>query len=173
VDRDGVPMGVHIIEVPKHKNQSAQAVETFARWARRHIGGLGGLLPRAMAVEGQSIRRGGHARPNDIKNLAFAAGGISASLLDRWPKADLFVPEPSEWKGSIPKEVHQQRICSAVGWPHERRKGYCVPEDIGDCESVRWSDREERKAMRGGDWKHGLDALGLALWARDQWEKNR
>lgn len=120
------------------------------------------------AVEGQDItytvRKG--ANPKDLLRIAQVAGGVYGALvrgLDRPPyDTKGYMPLPREWKGSIPKHIHQARICKRMGWEYSLAGGkepYCVPR--GDLP-------RSLTGISDGKWKHLLDAVGLALWAMDQ-----
>jgi Holliday junction resolvasome RuvABC endonuclease subunit len=122
--------------------------------------------PLAVVVEGQEVTyasRSKGANPQSIVLLAQVAGGAVALAMVRWATEAVFhMPKPAEWKGSVPKEIHQARVMSKLGWSHERRSGYCVPLGFGTM-NVYGADR-----LNVGDWEHVADAVGLALWARNQ-----
>ena len=70
-----------------------------------------------------------------------------------------------EWKGDIPKCVHQARVLKKRGMEYETRgsKGagrdsrYTVPTSGFD--NIRTGGK-----LGAGDWKHAVDAIGLADW---------
>lgn len=111
-----------------------------------------------MAVEGQKILYKGNANFSDIALLSVVAGA-ALSALPYQPKQTRF-PLPEEWKGNVPKPIHHQRIAKELDFEIEIRgtgkEGYGVAVD----ESLR------KQLPLLTDWKHGMDALGLALWAR-------
>lgn len=132
------------------------------------------LTPQPLIVmEGQRIRRGGSAtkNPQSIVELAAAAGVALGAVKALWPYAPVLWVEPQVWKGSVPKQVHQLRILSRLGWPGEKAgsqaKGYARPK--------KGSEPEVGKHISRGQWKHVMDAIGMALWGRDQidWERQR
>ena len=101
-----------------------------------------------VAIEWQAIRPG-DPRPNDILNLAAVAGMLLGMVLCHWPAAKILRPFPVQWKGSIPKEIHQERILKGLdGVP--RLNLLSVP-----------------KVVRG----HIIDGLGLSIWAKETTEK--
>ena len=125
----------------------------------------------SIAVEGQNVTytAGKGANPQHIVDLAGTAGAILAVLSAFNPAADTYLPAPSEWKGTIPKSVHQCRMISNVGMKYEKKGGqntYPVP----------WRDQWIGKVMgpdkiNDGDWQDIADSVGLALYARDQFYK--
>jgi hypothetical protein len=107
-------------------------------------------------VEGQESYRGKateRATPDVLIRLAHVAGAAAREY-----GAEI-VP-PKVWKGSIPKEVKQARIMSRLGWNYEVRAGWVIPTD----QSV--LDRFAH--IKGKQWSHVIDAIGLALWKTDQ-----
>lgn len=85
--------------------------------------------------------------PNDLIKLAFVAGAIMRSLcLDHFPI--VLTPTPREWKGTIKKEIH-----------HERIKAKC-PE------------AEPLALKTPKTYRHNVyDAIGLGLWALERIKK--
>jgi hypothetical protein len=120
----------------------------------------------AAAIEAQEIYRGVTKNPRSIMLLGTVAGACLrhfAELADT-----LYFPPPQEWKGTVPKQIHQARIYKRIGWAHTRhgkdpKSGYCAPDTI--------PAEIEASTIKKTDWKHIGDALGLALWAKDKEEK--
>lgn len=98
--------------------------------------------PQVGAVEWQGIRPG-DPRPDDVCQLNAVAGMALAGLVTTFSPA-LFLPLPVQWKGSVPKAIHQPRVLARLGLT----KGF---SGLGSKES------------------HVVDALGLAAWAAEQW----
>jgi len=117
-------------------------------------------VPRHVAVEGQDFRTRGNARFEDIGHLACITG--AAIALARTREFSVESPLPSEWKGNIPKSIHHLRIARELGFEvvikGGPQRGYGVPID----------PKIRSMLPLASDWKHGMDALGLALWARNQ-----
>ena len=118
-----------------------------------------------VVVEGQQIYLGsGQARPDSILRLAQVAG---AALGAFWAFSKM-MPRPTEWKGQVPKGIHQARILKRFGIFYKvvgREKG-CVPltlEGEPGLAGVEGSDLVPK-----GAWIHVVDAIGLALWAIEQ-----
>lgn len=128
----------------------------------------------------QKAARG--ADPQDVANLGLAgglaAGSISGALCaafpaDACPRIEFMFPYPQEWKGSIPKDVHQRRTVAEIGLSHELKKGFPIPQK-------KWWDHVsvfgetpagKDPKLAAGDWKDILDSWGLALWARSKYKE--
>jgi Holliday junction resolvasome RuvABC endonuclease subunit len=99
------------------------------------------------SVEWQGIRPG-DPRPDDVCQLNAVAGMSLAALVSLAPAQSwamtTFLPLPVQWKGSVPKNVHQPRVLAKLGLT----KGF---SGLGSRES------------------HVVDALGLAAWAANEW----
>ena len=109
----------------------------------------------------------GPARHGDIMRLAQIAAAV-ASVASMFPDVRAIrMPTPQQWKGSVPKEIHQARILSRLGVPYDvvkgKTSGYCVPkvDGLGGA----WAAPRAK-----GEWKHLVDAIGLALWGMAQAE---
>lgn len=125
----------------------------------------------AIAVEGQELYmprggRGGTKNPRSILWLAPISGVWMALLKFAYPEAQLYFPAPAEWKGQVPKQVHHMRIGKALGWAMAKsggqKTGYGYPENV----KIPLGDK-----INKSDWKHAMDAVGLALWAGEQARK--
>lgn len=95
-----------------------------------------------IAIEWQGARPG-DPRPQSILDLAIVAGMIYQTARRVFPQAKIFRPYPVQWKGSIPKPVHQKRI---------RREMFGSPND--QSLEATWGQTNA---------SHVLDAAGLAL----------
>lgn len=112
--------------------------------------------PTAVTIEWQKLRPKGEKNPNSIVDLcgiagmAYAAGTLLGADM-------MFAPIPSEWKGTVPKSVHQKRIVSRLHLTMDLTyiEGYgngCVPGSEKIPASMK---------------THVIDALGLACWTLD------
>lgn len=120
-----------------------------------------------IVVEGQELYRGSDAdtkNPKSIMHLASAAGAAASQCMALAPHAQVLMPVPQRWKGSVPKQIHQARIYEKLGWGHLIRSGYCIPSNP-KCEVGNLFK------FNPGDWKHVGDAVGLAQWAQMQFER--
>ena len=111
-------------------------------------------------VEGQRIYRNSQAAPNTIITLANAAGVCLSWAVDNADKVCLAAPQ--EWKGTVPKPIHQARILRKAGWGAKKKSGYSVPI-LQDSQI----DGPIGK-IKDSEWKHLVDAIGLAHFARDR-----
>lgn len=126
--------------------------------------------PLVCAIEGQTIRRGaGHETKNalSIVQLAICAGAALGGILANAPDCNIMVVDPVTWKGSIHKQIHQVRILKRLGWAYElvgnAKTGYARP-----CNPDNYRHICGAENLRKGDWKHVMDAIGIALWLSDQ-----
>lgn len=130
-----------------------------------------GTIPSLVCVmEGQTIRKkSGHETKNalSIVQLAMAAGAALGAVMAQRPDAVMIVVDPVVWKGSVPKQIHQVRLLKKLCWSYETvgnvKTGYARPIDPTDYDRVCGAD-----SLRKGDWKHVMDAIGLAFWLNDQ-----
>lgn len=124
-------------------------------------------VPVRVVIEAQRIVSSGGssafstARPEDIALVSFVSGAATAAAFQLTD--DILNPTPSEWKGSVKKKISQERIAARQGWSVRYAGGtgkgcYCVPTDPTILKLVK----------NAGDWKHAMDALGLAQWGSKQ-----
>lgn len=106
-----------------------------------------------VAIEWQHIRsRGKERNPNSMMGVQAVAGmAMAAAVYRRVRGEDILRPLPWEWKGSIPKEIHQKRVLRAAELSHDSPQFHGIPKTMHE---------------------HVIDALGLALWAKE-WTKSR
>lgn len=126
------------------------------------------ISPSVGCVEAQELYQFGAGKtknPRSIMMLATVAGMCLQKFNSMKEGMETYFPPPQEWKGNVPKQIHHARICSRLNWNYDKvggkDDGYCVPTgaDILDISK--------------GEWKHALDSIGLALYARDQWVEER
>lgn len=107
-----------------------------------------------VAVEGQTINFKQTRNPGDILHLAHVAG-IAVGIIASRGWVSLLIPTPREWKGQVPKQIHHQRILEDLGWKYKVHPGYCVPIS---------PPVEMGIPLKATQWKHVIDAIGLARW---------
>lgn len=94
-----------------------------------------------VVVERPVIYPNSRERDSDQIDLAVAAGIIGGTLSALY-ECELIMPTPREWKGSVPKHIH-----------NERTRAKC-PEAVALVEAN----------VPKGQQNHVWDAVGLALW---------
>lgn len=111
------------------------------------------LWPPIIIIEGQRIYPQSKVRPNDLIKLAHLAGAAAGVCASLYPGSRILIPEPKDWKGSVPKHIHQARLYKKLGWGYKQTKDYAYPEHptVG-------------KKLLKGEWKHVGDAIGLMQW---------
>lgn len=111
-----------------------------------------------VAIEGQKHLRESNANPDTIIWIAMVSGAAITTLGTMVDA--IHCPLPQEWKGSVPKPIHQKRICTKLSWGSQSTNEYTSPSaDI----------RVHFGIPPRPPWKHIMDAIGLAQWERDQW----
>lgn len=112
-------------------NTVAGRAHDMARQLRERVG-----LVDVAVVERPVIYPDSRERDSDIVNLAVTAG-ILAGAFD----CELDMPTPREWKGTVPKDIHNSRTRAA-------------------CPAA----ARIISQIRGGVRNHAWDAVGLGLW---------
>lgn len=118
-----------------------------------------------VAIESQQVYTSGANRTPDADKILMLAN-ISGQLLHHFG-GDALLGKPVEWKGQVPKGIHHKRIFSRLGISDfkmmgkvgDPKKSYGVPTNLGHTAHGK---------IKASDWKHISDALGLALYAKDQ-----
>lgn len=115
----------------------------------------------ALVVEGQQFyktAKGKKINPHSLLWLGQVAG--ACAML---PGDSLYFPRPVEWKKTVEKPIHQARTLTKLGWGYKQTKNYSRP----------LHPPEEFGSILAEEWKHIVDAIGLALWAGEQELKKR
>lgn len=102
------------------------------------------------------------ANPRDLLPIATVTGVMAQYLADYC--LEVVLPLPSEWKGQVPKAVNHARTASLLGWETKTmggKKPYLCP--VSGHEEIRLTGK-----VNPGDWKHLMDAIGLAIWGLKQ-----
>ena len=126
----------------------------------------------AMAVESQEISYTAQsgANPRSLLLLAPISGALVflGNLLEA---EEVYLPAPQAWKGSVKKQAHHKRIFGRIGWECQEKAGYCCPAPGYEA------NLDYIKCFNGklnpGDWKHITDSVGLALWAKAEYDKTK
>ncbi len=164
VDEFGRVLGVECVCLER-KYTGEEAVVKMSRAIGAVIGMIRDHTPGVnnVIVEGQTISFKQTADPDSIIKLAHVTGacvGAANELLE----CNVRIPKPREWKGQVPKQIHQQRVLDHLSWKYELhgspKNGYASPVDppVG-------------KKLKATHWKHVVDAIGLAQWGRKQHQR--
>lgn len=110
-------------------------------------------------IEGQRFRKAkGHETKNAQSLIDLAT--ITGVFAGRPEFGETLIVEPSTWKGSVPKAIHQARILGAIpGTKFKATKTYCYPT-AGPLLAL-----GKAAGIKRSDWKHVVDAIGIAAWA--------
>lgn len=113
-----------------------------------------------IAIETPQLYGGGKnkADPADLINLALVSGAAGHLFGRLYPAADIGYVVPRDWKGQVPKHIHHQRICEALGMNYSMDGKRVIP---------RWHDHVRvLGSITPSKAQHVLDAVGLAMWAQ-------
>lgn len=158
----GRQLQVNVIRNPLEKVSGdvgvAAMVQALAKDGRSGIGDIvrGFDDERYVAVEGQHYIAAGKAPAKDIARLGTVAGAAAGILAQYCVRLEM--PTAQVWKNGRPKPIDQRWTAAALGWEVEERAGYVCPTN---------------PVIRGtldriADWKEAMDAIGIALWMREQ-----
>lgn len=98
-----------------------------------------------LGIEFQKLRPGREKNPNAMMGINAVAGMILAAADQRIHLAHIHLPIPSDWKGTVPKEIMHKRILAEAGLTLNSREFQGIP---------------------GTGRSHVIDALGIALWLK-------
>ena len=119
----------------------------------------------AIVIESQQIYTSGPNRTPDADKILMVAN-VTGQLLTMFG-GEAKLAKPAAWKQQVPKGIHHKRIFSRLGISEfkmmgkvsDPKKSYGVPTNLGHTAHGK---------IKASDWKHISDALGLALYAKDQ-----
>lgn len=119
-----------------------------------------GFFIDKVVVENQNLYLKGKANPGNILRLGQVAGMCVMAARMCLPEAEILMPSPQLWKGSVPKEIKHKRILASLDWSWaetglEGKKIIpAVPDNLIGISQIPLSQ-----------WTHVIDAMGLAKWA--------
>ena len=152
VDREGKVVDCWTID---HKNNVMDQARTHAEYTSSLLD-----CPFVAVVEGQKVYKDDKkSNPDSLITLARASGIACYWLANTYGCRDIHIASPQEWKGTKKKAAHQHHIWTSIG-EHPKIHGkashaYCCPDEF--------------MGMGPSKLKHIGDAIGLALWLRDQY----
>ena len=124
----------------------------------------------ALVVESQEIAYTAQSGANPRSLLLIAPlSGALVFLAHCVEIEQVLLPTPQKWKGSVKKVDHHCRIFKKLGWEYEEKSGYCCPV-AGYEDNLDYLECFNGK-LNSGDWKHITDSVGLALYAKSEYEK--
>jgi hypothetical protein len=152
--------GAFVLRLPK-EFKGREAAATMARQVAGERHALDGA--RVSAFESQQVYAGKGCRADDLICLAHVTGALVASYGSA--ETVVYLPKPAEWKGQVPKRIHQARVLGRLGIPYEARgstsDGYCVPKA-----------HFQQPSIKVADFKHVVDALALAVYAAERYVRD-
>lgn len=160
IDYNGTLNHIQVIDVaPKITGREA-LVQMVKQLHSRYRG----PIPDVLTVEGQELYQFGPSKTKNPKSIMFLAT-VAGACMERFTHAhDIYFPTPQEWKGNVPKQIHQGRILGRMGIEYtkhgSKEDGYCAPIS-GDNFGI----------TRHAQWKHIVDAIGLAQWGLTQFKE--
>ncbi len=115
-------------------------------------------------VEGQKVYTN-DKKSNPVSLIKLArASGIACAWLGSYIHCNgIHIALPQEWKGSKQKHAHQAQIIKKLG----------LTPEIKGTKSARYAiPKEGLLDLTATELKHVIDAVGMAMWARDSflWE---
>jgi len=134
----------------------------------------GPKLSGLAAVEAMDISYTGktnQARKQNVVDLAPMSGAL-AVITEALCNLNTVLVLPGAWKGQVPKDIHQARICAAMGWKFEKSGTSVWPIDAEyTCTKVSAKGMKTPHVLGKGEWKHVLDSVGLALFAAKRYKR--
>lgn len=94
-----------------------------------------------LVIEVPTVYQHSKADPQDIVKLAFNAGQWAATI-HKWPDCKVEKPHPIQWKGNVPKDIHNARVLSRL-----RTEETAILPRLSKTKS-----------------HNMIDAIGLGLW---------
>lgn len=104
--------------------------------------------------------------PQSLVDLSFLGGIVAAAALATIPASTVLPVEASYWKGTLKKKVQHSRLLTQLGWDKQVLSDYARPKTFP-------ADLSALSQVSKGDWKHVMDAIGLAQWGVRQLEDER
>jgi hypothetical protein len=156
IDTKNTVLAVDVVRAD-NLDDMVMAVSIIHGWLKVQFGNE--FLRLTCVVEGQEsyLGPGRHARVSDLLNLAYVAGACAGACYASPLVAKVLRPLPKEWKGTISKKQKQEHIARKLGWKWGERADYIMPATDSYVPDL-------PAHIKPADWKHIMDAIGLALW---------
>ena len=167
---DGNLVGVRAVKSKGSLKGAAKVVATIDKCRGclvEFVKEMGNPPVSAILVEDQTVAytAAKGINPGKILGLSQVAGAL---VSEGCYETHTALVQPSTWKGSVPKQIHQNRILSKFGVVAEpvgsaQNSGYSRPKDPNE----KWGDVVGVDSLSKSDWKHVVDAIGIAVYGRD------
>lgn len=161
---------VGIVRVPDTLKEQDAAIAMIQQLAHYNYPVFTDHNIMAGAVEAQEIYLTGPSKtknPRSILHLGNVAGAGLAVVAGACIAGTVYFPTPVRWKGSRDKLPHHWHILNRAKVPasHVREMGGKEPY----CSILPSFPIIGAEELNPGDWKHVLDAVGLAQYAAETW----
>lgn len=117
------------------------------------------VQPDLVVVEYQQHYKETKTNANHLMLLSMITGGVAALFAHTGFR--VLTPLPREWKGTVPKGIHQKRILKKLGWDFEDKGKNKPPVPV-------YPPSLPAKGDVAKGHKEVVDALGLAQWGLTQ-----
>jgi hypothetical protein len=139
---------IRICHVPARATKTEAVHETIKLLSTQRFDAKIAVIENQFYRHGSASHR--KSKPEDLINLAWVAG--AAAMMATLHCDTLLMPQAQEWKGSVPKPIHQARILAKL--------------------NSLTSLKEDFPHVKESQWVHALDAIGMALWGAQRFATN-
>lgn len=153
VDKETGPICLGVLDRAGKQKGLAAAVAQISQLVRlRELP----APPDLVIVEYQEHYHGrGQTNPNNLMLLSMITGAAVAIM--GTTGAQIAVPYPKQWKGGVPKGIHQKRILDQLGWEYTDNGKKRPPKPVFPAKIPVIGDIDKGH-------KEVVDAIGLAQW---------
>lgn len=145
-------LDAYVIKSKGDPFEMARNIEEEYKWASLGL--------HLFCIEGQQIYAGKNINPANILKLAQFTGLALQKAAQYAASAEIVLPKT--WKGTVAKHIHQARIVTQMG---------LTPETHGSGANAYTVPAEGLLGLKVTELKHVIDAVGIAMWARDRFHR--